>query len=86
MIPEMVKRSRRDDLQSTNFNQMTTSNITASANNNTGFKALVGTVLVSVLLPFGLVLGATVMNADSAEAYSSTTCTRIGNIVTCSSY
>jgi len=64
---------------------MTTSNITASANNNTGFKALVGTVLVSVLLPFGLVLGATVMNADSAEAFGGpvTRCTRTYNGVTC---
>ena len=67
------------------FNQMTTSNITASANNDSGFKALVGTAVMSVLLPLGLVLGVTAMNAPSAEA-GTTQCHRIHNAVICNSF
>jgi len=50
---------------------MTTSNITASAQNNKGIKAAIGATALSVLLPLGLVIGAVAMNTPAAEA---TTC------------
>ena len=83
---EMVKRSRRDDLQSTNFNQMTTSNITASASNNKGLMAAIGATALSIVLPLGLVLGAVAMNAPNAEAFTTTRCTTFGNTVRCTTY
>ena len=64
---------------------MTTSNITNTANEDSGFKALVGTAVISVLLPLGLVLGVIAMNAPSAEA-GYTQCHRIDNTVACNSF
>jgi len=54
---------------------MTVSHTTA---NNKDFKTLV----VSALLPLSLVLGATAINADSAEAYSTCRTSCYGNTCT----
>ena len=75
----MVKRSRRDDLQSTNFNQMTTSNMTAATKSYKGLKKAFGATALSILLPLGLVMGALAISAPNAEAYSSCTTRGYGN-------
>ncbi len=38
------------------------------------------------LAPLAVIIGISAMNIPSAEAYTTTSCTRIGNTVTCSSY
>ena len=70
---------------STHFYQMTTSTlITNDAANKKGLKALIGSVAVSVLLPLSLVVGATAMNAGSAEARTcNTSCYNYGCTTTC---
>ena len=67
----------------THFKQMTVSNTTV---NKKDFKTLVGTVVVSALLPLSLVLGATAINADSAEAYSTCRTSCYGNTCNTSCY
>ena len=69
----MVERSRRDDLQSTKFVVMTTSNVTASAESYKGLKKAFGATALSILLPLGLVMGALAVSSPDAEAR--TTCT-----------
>ena len=60
----MVKRSRRDDLQSTKLSLMTASNISRNKDLNT----LIGTAVVSMLIPLSMVLATTALSSNSAEA------------------
>ena len=52
----------------------------------TSFVKQAATGVAFAMAPFAIVLGIASMNVPAAEAYSHTSCTRIGNTVSCSSW
>ena len=74
----------RESHNTTHFKPMTTNTNTKPA--KTSFVKQAATAVAFAAAPFAIVLSIAAMNTPSAEAYSSTTCYRIGNMVTCSSY
>lgn len=69
---------------STHFKQMTNTNI-ATTTKKTGIKQAASRVAMAVA-PLAIVMGVAAMSVPSAEAYSRTTCTQIGNSVYWRSY
>ena len=72
----------------TNFKQMTNTN-NAKVNNAAADRSLLCSAALGVataLTPRAVVIGIAAMNVPAAEAYSTTNCIRIGNMVQCSSY
>ena len=72
----------------TNFKQMTNTN-NAKFNNAAADHSLLRSAALGVataLTPLAVVIGIAAMNVPAAEAYSTTNCIQIGNMVQCSSY